>query len=317
MKQGWLLLLFIVSCFQLYGQQKIEVKAEFDTTQIRIGEQAQLKLTAKFPSGKKLQFPILKDTLVKNVEIVSAQKPDTVFDENDLKIQTIEQSYLVTSFDSGYYAIRPFQFVLEKDTFETQPFLFEVTTVSVDTTQAFKDIKAPIEVEYTFMDWLKDNYRWILLGIAIIIAVLGIVWYLRKKAKEPKIEKKEPVVLIPPHIEALQKLKELDEKKIWQSGEIKQYYSELTEILNDYFEKRYRVSLAEKTTDEVMQTLRLKPLQQAVRDDLYGLLKLADLVKFAKEKPVGFENEQSMKIAVQLVESTKGEEINHSKLEEK
>lgn len=302
-KIGFIFFLWIIG-FQLYAQQNVVVKAEMDTLKIRIGEQAKLRLSAVLPSGKEIQFPVLKDTLQKDVEIVGEAKLDTLFDEADLTKHTITHTYFITSFDSGYYAIRPFQFVFDNDTLETNPLLLEVTTVEVDTTLAIKDIKGPIEVEYTFMDWLKDNLQWISVGVAILALLLLIVRYLQKREKKPEVQG-ETIVIVPAHIEALEKLKEIDEAKIWQAGDVKTYYTSLSDVLRQYLEKRFQVSLMELTTDEVMQMIRMKPIEISDRESLNELLKLADLVKFAKEKPVGFENEQSMKIAVQFVENTK------------
>lgn len=73
----------------------------------------------------------------------------------------------------------------------------------------------------------------------------------------------------------------------------------------------------EKTTEEVIQSLRLKPLHQDDKDNLHGLFRLSDLVKFAKEKPVASENEQCLKTARDFINNTKVEEVKTPENKEK
>ena len=58
---------------------------------------------------------------------------------------------------------------------------------------------------------------------------------MKKKKKDLLADIK---VIIPPHREALTALRLLEEKKLWQQGLVKQYYSDLTEIIRYFFERR-------------------------------------------------------------------------------
>lgn len=290
--------------FTSWGQAT-KVKATIDTSMIRIGEQTNLTLKTSFKSGLKVIFPTFKDSIVKGVEIVSVGKIDTVFSSEALQNESMSQDIRITAFDSGFYAIPPFRLVVGEDTMETNPLLLEVRTVEVDTTQAIRSIHGPLSVHYSFMDWIKDNYQWILLGISLVLIAFGIYIYLKKRKNKPIIEKQTPKITIPPDVEAIEKLKHIAERKLWQAGETKLYYTEITDVLRNYLEGRFRVSAVEKTTDELMATIRLKPISDEERENLRELFRLADLVKFAKEKPIDGENEQSMKTAVQFIHHTK------------
>lgn len=305
-------LLFSLFCLSAQtNQDSIIVSAQLDTNQILIGQQTQLTLSASYPSGDTLSFPNIKDSISGKIVIVSEQKPDTSY-ENNLAVTIISKAYTITSFDSGYYAIKPFKFAHNKDSVKTEPLLLTVNTIPVDTANPIKDINDIIPVSYTLLnqliDWLKDNYIW--LGIAIILLVLliyALLYYLKQRKKKNLQQPEKPKIIIPPHIEAIKRLKTTEDKKLWQSDQTKTYYSEITETLRNYLEGRFNINAMEKTTDEIMQGLRLKPIEQKDKNELYELFRLADLVKFAKEKPVADENESAIKDARDFVNNTKQE----------
>jgi hypothetical protein len=103
---------------------------------------------------------------------------------------------------------------------------------------------------------------------------------------------------------ALQKLTELRNRKLWQQEQTKQYHTELTDIIRDYLENRYVIKAHEQTSDEIFASLRYMDITEENRNALRQVLILADLVKFAKEKPLPQDNEQSMDNAVAFVNRT-------------
>jgi hypothetical protein len=178
-----------------------------------------------------------------------------------------------------------------------------VQTVQVDTTKAIYDIKQPLAVSYTFWDWIKDHWIWVALGLVVIIAIIGVIWYLKKRPKTVTIIK-EIKPDVPPHIIALGKLQQLRDKKLYQHDAVKQYHSELSDIVREYLEKRYVIKTHEKTTDEIFAALKYMDIANEYRVKLNQVLILADLVKFAKEKPLPVDNELSMENALAFVLKT-------------
>ena len=87
-------------------------------------------------------------------------------------------------------------------------------------------------------------------------------------------------------------LNSLEKKELWQHGEIKAYYSELTDIARNYIEEAIEIPAMESTTSELIEGLRLASLKkkmslsQETIENLEQVLKQADLVKFAKSKPL-------------------------------
>ena len=102
----------------------------------------------------------------------------------------------------------------------------------------------------------------------------------------------------------LMALQLLEQQQLWQQGFHKQYHSELTDILRNYIEQRYEVHAMERTTDELMLTLKLSPIDQEALGMLHNMLLLADMVKFARMSPLPLENEGMMTNAIRFVERT-------------
>jgi hypothetical protein len=300
---NFLVLISLSTCFALnVNAQTIVVEAKLDQQTIRIGDQTKLRLIVHQTLKEKVNFPKLTDTLTGKVQIVSSRL-DTVIDQNAHNQATVTQSYTITSFDQGTYTIPSYSIGSAAGVLKTNELTLMVQTVQVDTTKAIYDIKQPLSVSYTFWDWLKDYWVWVALGLAVIIAIIGVIWYLRKRPKTVMIIK-EVKPDVPAHIIALGKLQQLRDKKLYQQDAVKQYHSELSDIIREYLEKRYVVKTHEKTTDEIFAALKYMDIANEYRVKLSQVLILADLVKFAKEKPLPVDNELSMENALGFVLKT-------------
>ena len=91
-------------------------------------------------------------------------------------------------------------------------------------------------------------------------------------------------------------------KKKWQSGEIKAYYSDLSEIVRTYIENGLHTPAMEMLTDDIIDRLKARKIDTA---QLSILLNTADMAKFAKAKPTDAENELSIKFAFEFIHQTK------------
>ncbi len=279
------------------------VKIEIDTTNIRIGEQFNLKI-----SVDETQNVIIPKLQLKGLEIVDSSATDTV--KNSLI-----RKYILTGFDSGAFYIPQQQIFVKNQAYLTDSLLINVATVAVDTTKVKKfPIKSIKSEPYTFDDF--KIYIYIILAALVIIG-FWIYWFVIRKRKE---EEEEPTYrALPPYEEAIYRLNELDEKQLWQNNQTKEYYSELTEIVRGYIERELNVSALEKTTDEVLEMLKdfkdadVILTSQETIDKLYSLLKEADLVKFAKSKPLAPEIEEDRKDAEDIIGNLKPKPIVEEK----
>ena len=292
--------------FSLLAQQAVDVAAKADTTNIRIGEQIKLQLTATVTSAQfkdanfKILFPVLPDSL-DHFEVVTRSPLDTAVNQ-DLHI--LHQTFTLTSFDSGHWEIPPMKFEVfgganaASDSAVTLPIGVDVNTVAVDTTKAFKPIKSIRSVPWNIWDY----WLYIVAGAAVILLALGLWWYFRKRPK------KQPVVrtaTVTPYELAVQELKVLKEEKLWQQGDIKQYYTRLTDILRAYFEHQFNIAALEQTSEELLQNIKPVTKLNQQRDKLRSLLAISDLAKFAKLQPTADEHEDCMRKAEEIVEWTK------------
>lgn len=300
-----ILTLLCITCFTYKtSAQAIQAEAKLQQYTIRIGDQTKLFLSARQPAKAHLSFPKLEDTIVSKVRVVSTNKPDTTFDPIDKNAITVTQSYTITSFEPGSYRLPAFKIASENTVTETNELTLDVETVKVDTTKSIYDIKQPMQVDYTWLDWLHDNWYWIAGPLVIALLIAGLIIYLRKRPKPAPTIKQESALAKSAHAKALEHLEELRGKQLWQQGEVKQYYVELSDILREYVGERYLIKTQEKTTDELFDGLRHILIKDEDRKKLRQVLTLADLVKFAKEKPTPAENEESIEVATEFVVNT-------------
>lgn len=293
-------ILFCMSAIAIAQQSSVILRA--DTNAIRIGDQFHLFLEATHPKGTTVHFPAVPDTF-SNLEILNRSAIDTLPSPHPESVLQ-RQVFLVTSFDSGYHVILPFQFTLGKkgdpvDSIATEPLLISVQSVAIDTNKVIKDIKGQAIVPYTWRDFLP----WILGAIAVAVIVILLRKYLRKRKKGVVPEK--PIIKRPAHEIALEALNELQAAKLWQAGNHKGYHSTLSDILRTFIENRWQVMAMEMTTDEILNSALILHLEASQVNQLKNILELSDRVKFAKWIPIAHENEESIRLAYAIVEKNR------------
>ncbi len=292
MKKRLVYILFFIGLVGFSQENPVSIKT--DTTTIRIGEQIKYKILVNETNN--VIFPNLQLDSLGKVEVVESLPIDTLKNR-------LEKKYLLTSFDSGQY-ILPKQLVLINNVkFFTDSLLINVAKVKVDTTkQKMFPIKSIKREPKTFDDY-KHLWWWIIPLLLLLAVVLYVVF--RKK------EKKEVVkVYIAPIQEALQRLKELDEKHLLQQNKIKIYYTELTDIVRTYIEKDISIPALESTTNELIETIidfnessNLGISKETIQQ-LKEVLQGADLVKFAKSKPMIEEIRSDRYIVEEILKNT-------------
>jgi hypothetical protein len=305
MQKTFISILLTLFSFGFVSAQSITINTELDTNMILIGDQIKLKFEINQPKDLKLNFPELQDTIIKEIEIVEKSAIDTIVRNGNI---LLKQDWLITSFDTGVYLIPrlPFSFINpgdgQPDTIFSPSRYFGVNTFELDTTNAIFDIKMPVPAPVT----IAEAAPWIGGGLVFVLVVLGIIYFLRLQSGKETITLKRPKPKEPAHLFAYRKLDELKNRKLWQQGKIKEYYSELTEILRMYLEFRYDIMSLEMTTDETMEALNnAVSIDSATREMLYNILSLADFVKFAKMNPLPDENDKCLKNGYIFIDKTK------------
>ncbi|MTH17056.1 hypothetical protein [Flavobacterium sp. LC2016-01] len=281
MKLKFYIFLFLLTSAG-FAQQK-QVETSIDTTKNKIGAEFKLTLKTVVSSKSKVVFP--KDKKFGPLEVIQSYPVDTV--KKDGNYELIKK-YGLTQFDSGKYTIPSVKILIDKKPFFSDSLKVEVASVKVDTLQQkmydIKDISTPDE---GLGAWWKY-----VLALLIILGIGAFVYWYVKKRQQKKIEEE---VYKTPIEKATSLLNNLEQKELVQKGEIKEYYSELTDIARNYIEEAIHIPAMESTTSELIQAIRTASTKKKMTltpetvENLERVLRQADLVKFAKSKPLDFE----------------------------
>lgn len=299
MKQ--LTIILIAGLASLSGfSQEVVVRSKADSVEITIGDQINYDIYVDASAGTAITFPTFSDTLSSQIEIVETSLIDTTTSETgDL---TFHQRLVLTSFDTGYLVIPPVMMMVNSDTgniVNTEPELIYVYDVEVDLQQDIKDIKEPEEVP---PNWWK--YFWWILGFHLLAGLIFLIHHLLTKNRDEGSVAAPSKPKRPAHETALAELERIKQQQLWQNDQVKEHHSAVTEVLRQYIEDRFHLPALEQTTDEIMESLRSVNLSDEMRKKIKDTLVMADLVKFAKSKPVGAENEICMNTTIDLIKET-------------
>jgi hypothetical protein len=279
-KNIFILLLLLSTA--VFAQQK-QVVTSIDTIKNKIGAEFKLSIKTTVDTSSKVIFPKLKN--VGALEVIQSYPIDTI--KMDGRYELVKK-YGLTQFDSGRYVIPRIKIFINSTPFLTDSLLVEVANVQVDTLkQKMFDIKDIAAADNSIGDWWKY-----LLGLVVIAGIGALVYWYIKKQQKKKIEEE---LFKTPIEKATSLMDTLEKKELWQKGEVKAYYSELTDIARNYIEEAIEIPAMESTTSELILGLRAASvkkkmtLSQETIENLERVLKQADLVKFAKSKPLDFE----------------------------
>lgn len=304
-------LFFILSLTFIFNyhsakSQDVTATLKVDSNHISIGDLLNVKLTVKFPKDVIVSMPPVADT-VGNMEFVKASKIDTAVAGN---FRTMTRTYQVSAYDSGNFHAGPLKIVSKNqggiiDSVYSDSIPITVYTVAVDTSKAFKAIKATVDVPYTLNEFLPY-----IIGGAVLVAILvAVIIYLRRRSKrKPKVVER-PRPKDPAHIWAKKELKKLEEEKLWQKDQIKSYYSRLSDIVRLYLEYRYNWLALESTTEKISDDIGMYDIPEDAKKELLMILGEADLVKFAKRIPMPDANVRVMERTYGFVEKTEVREL--------
>lgn len=278
--------------------QGVSARADVDSTSFLVGDWIHVRVHLTHPAG--IVFtPLVADTVGAYTFITR----DSLQRTSETQTAT---TLVFAKYDSGSAVLPPipFLYTLPMDTSSrivaTNPLVLTTRTLPVDTSQGIKDITPPL--------WMSLTLAEIALYLGILLLAAAIAFVMYRLWKKKQLQRKGEVYVPPPrpaHVIALEELAVLKEKKLWQRGLVKQYYSEVTEIVRRYFENRYGCMALEQTTDEIMHSLRQHHHAEPILAETEEMLRTADLVKFAKYQPGIPEHENMLVTAYGIVEKTR------------
>lgn len=292
----------ILAAFLLHGSssaQELSARAWVDSSHYLIGDWIGVHIELKHPAGTRFQS-LLGDT-IGGFHIIERSPLEKV---TESETRTL---VVVAAYDSGKAILPPLPFLYTgpgdsaSKSISTNPLFLVVNAVPVDTAQEIRDVKPPLAISLTLAEIL------LLAGMILAIAAAAFLLYRYWKKRQAQPAAARPVAIAkrPAHVIALEGLALVKEKHLWQQGLIKEYYSEVTDVVREYFENRFGFMALEQTTDEIMSAVHRDPRTHSIIDHTEQILRLADLVKFAKYQPGVADHEHLLASAYDIVERTR------------
>jgi hypothetical protein len=175
-----------------------------------------------------------------------------------------------------------------------EPVSLDVVSVLGDTPESarLKPIRGIMPTRSAWLVYLP----WAI-GALVVLAVGGPVflWWYRKR----RIHRVNAELLDPPHVRTRKALDRLDSAGIFEKGQVKAYFFQLSEILRQYLGTIREFPAAELTTEEIALRVTFPEDRQLV-----ALLRQADLVKFANAAPTDEEKAMHLQAAYTYVGAT-------------
>lgn len=307
MKRLFAIALLLLAGATAAAQQTPRVTAHVEPDSIAIGDRFDYVIDVEKDLVQVVEFPEFEDPKGQ-IELVESLPVDTL--ERDGRHLKLRKRYRLAAFDEGHYNLGTAHVLYADknilDTLSSRDSIYlKVGTFEIDSTsQSIYDVKDLHNLPFRLGE-IRTYLIWG--GAALLLlaaAAWGLVRWLRSRGKRIG-DLFRPTPPLPPHVAAIQALEALHNQKLWQNNRHKQYYSGITDILRTYIAARWEIGAMEMTSDEIIAAMQPVELPDKARMDLTAILRVADLVKFAKAAPEAEENEACYLKAYYFVEETK------------
>ncbi len=258
----------------------VELKTSVDKSEINIGDRVTYTLTIIHDTTVELEPPPLGANLG-NFEVLD-YNTDQIEKLPDGREKSTNQ-FIISTFTTGDYTIPPMPVIFMMPDSTHRVLLSEPIPITVkslltagDTTVDLK----PIAAQFEFKRDYTKYYGW---GGVVLIALIGLLfgWLHRRK----KVPEAEPVDPRPAWEIAFERLAVLQERRLLEEGQFKQYYYELSEILRWYLGRMYVRKVMDMTTEQFLEEFQTVNLPDSLYEGVSAFMSHADLVKFAKYEP--------------------------------
>jgi len=259
----------------------IEIESSVDRAEVFIGDLITYRLIITYDSGIAMTPPPIGANLgafdVKDYRMDEQQR----LDDGRIKI---ESRFVLTTFTTGDYIIPPIpvEYTLPDSTEKiliSEPVPIRVKSLLADNADSadIRDLKGLIEFKP------KIPFLYYVAGGVLLLVIVGVlVWgKIRRRRERPT----GPIDTRKPWEIASERLAVLKEKNYTDSGEFKQFYVELTDIIREFLQRVYEIPVLDMTTYEFLTAIIQHDIEEQLYNRLKQFLEFADLVKFAKFIP--------------------------------
>ena len=262
-----LILLFISYLSAITIQQKL-----VNDDNLNIGDRFQLQIYADVP----LKSVVVPDTLT-SFKIIEVEKKKEPSGKTWLQLTIVP----ILTGSLSFPKLQVIPEISDGQTYFTDAFRVIVIPVRAENDTTLVDIKPLAKYPLQLPIWV-----YYLLIAFIIVGIIYLILNRRNRGgKDSTVKETIPssTSLDPPWKIALKQLDELLSQNLIQKGEYIRHHYELSLILRQFLERKYRFPAVEMTTSEIQQVA--ERLYIASSQEVLNFLKYCDKVKFAKYIP--------------------------------
>ena len=283
---------------------KAKVTATIDSTVVEMGSLAHITINVADPA--------------KSGTMVNLPEPTfdgEAFDVVEVSGDTTEAGYqynvTIQAFYPGMATIPPFLYAVGNDTARSNVLALKVLPVSLDSMPIGQDslptinpMESVVNPPRRWYDFLPDQLWWVAIALALCVA-LGCGIYMYRMYRKTGSILPRVVKPVDPYELAMRQLNQLRERRLAESGNEREYYTTLVDILRTYLQGRFSINAMEMSSTQILDSLRNNPDTRDNRERISQILEIADFVKFAKVRPLPDDNVKAFNNTLYFVESTK------------
>jgi hypothetical protein len=289
-------------------EDEISIQVSVDRDTITIGDVVTYDLTINHSQEVLLETPQLSSNLgpfeVRHGQVLPQRKLEDGRLESHFR-------YVISIFTTGQQVIPPVEISYidlagQSKIIPSREVAIAVESLNPDEAGDIRDIKPPVS-----LPGIWAGLYWLVGSLILLAAGTILFLFLRKKRAQRSLEAIEyrgPPR--PAHEIAMEELNRIASLKLLQRGLIKQFYTEMTEVMKRYIGRRYRLHTMELTTAELLVAMK----GASVPGEHIGLFEPffqeGDLVKFAQHIPAGERMNGALEGARQLILTTRQEPIS-------
>lgn len=293
------LLFFILACS--VSKAQVTISASIDSSSMMMGQQTVVHFHVSQPQHLAVQLPVLSDILTPGVYIVSVSG-DTIADGSTI---SINDNIVITAFEPGDYVIPPFVCREQNKEYKTKELKLKVR----DVPDVFVEGKLPSDIKEINSPPYSTTLWVVLVTSAVLMVLFSVLcyfhWRRHKEDPEPYVKNNAVADSAQPELTALELIRNLADNKGWlPAGNEKKYFTELTDVLRQYFYRRYSILALEMTSSELINALKKTDMPVKLREGVREVCLTGDMTKFAKHKPSDNECLHCAQVAEQIVLQT-------------